>query len=106
MNDELSGSDHERPDYRSMDRSRLADLAVAAIREHRARLSADQEVYDDWLRASEDASVSADVKKTLQGEYLVRQEKSEAQQSKLSDIIDALGFVPTLPEDNEEPDSE
>lgn len=89
-----------------MDRSTLESLAVSAIREHRRLLAADQAVYDEWTRASDDPSMPSNVTRSLQEEYLARQKKSEAQQSELSDIIDALGFLPTLPEDNDDPRSE
>lgn len=86
--------------YQSMDRSQLEQLAISAIREHRALLAADQIMYEEWTRASEDPSVPACVTQSLQDEYLSRQRKSEAQQEKLSDIIDTLGFVPTVAEED------
>lgn len=97
--DGLCSSDEKSSDYRSMDRKTLENLAVSAIREHRSLLAADQEVYDEWTRASEDPSVSSSIVETLQTEFLSRQRKSETQQSELSDIIDALGYVPEVPED-------
>jgi hypothetical protein len=33
----------------------------------------------------------------LQQEYTARQKKSEAQQEELSEIIDALGYIPEVP---------
>lgn len=83
-----------------MERSQLEELAVSAIKEHRALLAADQIIYDEWARASEDPSVPSCVTQSLQEEYLSRQKKSEAQQEKLSDIIDTLGFVPTVAEED------
>ncbi len=41
------------------------------------------------------SSVSSDVLANLQDEYVARQKKSEAQQEELSQIIDALGYIPT-----------
>lgn len=61
-------------------------------------LAADQVIYDEWTRASDDPSVPSCVTQSLQEEYLLRQKKSEAQQQKLADIIDTLGFVPTVAE--------
>ncbi|MES5047127.1 transcriptional repressor TraM [Rhizobium nepotum] len=89
-----------------MDRSQLEELAVSAIREHRALLAADQIIYDEWTRASEDPSVPSSVMQSLQEEYLSRQRRSEAQQEKLSDIIETLGFVPTVAEDDKAQGSE
>jgi hypothetical protein len=88
--------------YSSMQESELEVLAVAAIREHRHLIAADEAVYEEWTRASADPSVSAAVLKSLQDEYLARQKKSEAQQEALSKIIDALGYVPEIAPDGEE----
>ncbi|MDS7598441.1 transcriptional repressor TraM (plasmid) [Agrobacterium tumefaciens] len=79
--------------------SRLEEMAVSAIKEHRALLAADQDVYDEWIRASEDPSVPSFIAQSLQDEYLARQKISEAQQKKLSDLIDRLGFVPAVIDD-------
>jgi len=88
--------------YGSMQKSELEALAVAAIREHRQLIAADEAVHEEWTRASADPSVSAAVLKTLQDEYVARQKKSEAQQEALSEIIDALGYVPEVAPDGEE----
>lgn len=84
------------PSYQAMDRFQLEELAVSAIKEHRALLAADQLIYEEWTRASEDPSVPSCVKQSLQDEYLTRQKRSEAQQERLSGIIETLGFVPTV----------
>ncbi|AVH45671.1 transcriptional repressor TraM [Agrobacterium tumefaciens] len=88
--------------YSSMQKSELEALAVAAILEHRQLLAADEAVYEEWTRASADPSVSGAVLKSLQDEYVARQKKSEAQQEVLSEIIDALGYVPEVVSDGEE----
>jgi TraR antiactivator len=93
--------DQRRPQYESIERSELEARAVSAIREHRRLLAADQVVYEEWLRASEDPSNTCSVLQTLQDEYLARHKRSEAQQEELSKILDALGFVPDVPFDNE-----
>ncbi len=96
MND--VGSSH----YSSMQESELEMLAVAAIREHRHLIAADEAVYEEWTRASADPSVSAAILKSLQDEYVARQKKSAAQQEVLSKIIDALGYVPEIAPDCED----
>ncbi|QPB24813.1 transcriptional repressor TraM [Rhizobium sp. 007] len=97
---------HERNEsesrYSSMQKSELEALAVSAIREHRRLLAADEAVYEEWNRGTADPSVSSAVLKSLQDEHLARQKKSEAQQEELSEIIDALGYVPDVPLDGEE----
>ena len=85
--------------YHSMEKLELEALAVSAILEHRRLLDADEAVYEEWLRASDDPSISGSVLQTLQNEYRARQKRSEAQQEELSDILDALGFVPDVPFD-------
>lgn len=85
--------------YDLINRSELESLAVSAIREHRRLLEADQAIYEEWLRASEDPSISSSVLQTLQNEYLERQKRSEAQQEELSDMLYALGFLPDVPSD-------
>ncbi|YCI06422.1 transcriptional repressor TraM (plasmid) [Ensifer sp. D2-11] len=97
VNDE---SKEKEARYSVMNKSELEALAVAAILEHRRLLEADQTVYEEWLRASEDPSISSSVLQSLQDEYVARQKRSEAQQQELSDILDALGFVPDVPFDD------
>ncbi|WP_115422160.1 MULTISPECIES: transcriptional repressor TraM [Sinorhizobium/Ensifer group] len=92
--------------YGSIGKSELERLAVSAIREHRALLAADQAVYEEWLRATDDPSTSTAVLQTIQNEYLARQKNSEAQQGELSEILDALGFLPDVPIDDSEQESD
>jgi hypothetical protein len=82
-----------------MQKSELEVLAIAAIHEHRNLLAADDAVYEEWTRANDDPTITSSVLRSLQDEYLARQERSEAQQRKLSEIIDALGYVPDVPVD-------
>lgn len=104
MND-LSSSDtsgernESEPRYSSMPQPELQALAVSAIREHRRLLAADAAVYDEWTRACAEPSVCVAVLKNLQDEYIARQKRSEAQQEVLSEIIDALGYVPAVTRD-------
>ncbi|KSV63975.1 MULTISPECIES: transcriptional repressor TraM [Ensifer] len=92
--------------YSSISKSELERLAVSAIREHRALLAADQAVYEEWLRANDDPSISSAVLQTLQDEFLARQKKSEAQQEELSEILDALGFLPDMAIDDDGQESD
>lgn len=84
------------PRFRSMPKEALEELAVSAIHEHRRLLAADEAVYEEWTRASGDPSVSTDMLANLQDEYIARQNKAEAQQEELSQIIDALGYIPDV----------
>lgn len=103
MNDAISSGADEKNGrasrYSLMQKSELEALAVSAIYEHRELLEADQTVYEEWIRASEDPSMSSSILETLQNEYLERQKRSEAQREELSEILDALGFVPDVPAD-------
>ncbi|WP_414816008.1 transcriptional repressor TraM [Rhizobium sp. IY2] len=100
---EINDEKRERPSrYSLMQESELEALAVAAIREHRHLIAADEAVYEEWTRASADPSISAALLKSLQDEYVARQKKSEAQQEALSEIIDALGYIPEVAPDGEE----
>lgn len=83
--------------YDLINKSELEALAVSAIREHRQLLEADQAVYDEWVRASDEPSTTDSVLQNLQDEHLARRRRSETQQEELSDILDALGFVPIVP---------
>ena len=85
-------------DFGSMDKFKLEKKAVAAIQEHRRLLVADEAVYEAWCRAKEDPSTSSAVLQTLQDEYLSRQRKSDEQQRDLAKIVDALGYIPDVPE--------
>ncbi|USJ28459.1 transcriptional repressor TraM [Ensifer adhaerens] len=86
-----------KPRYELMDKAELEALTVSAIHEHRRLLAADEVVYEEWIRASEDPSTGSSVLQALQDEHLARQRRSEAQQEELSDMLDALGFVPDVP---------
>ncbi|SCX31607.1 transcriptional repressor TraM [Agrobacterium rosae] len=88
-----------RSSYGSMKKSELEALAIAAIKEHRRLIVADEAVYDEWTRASSDPTLSRTVVESLQREYTARQEKSAAQQEELSEIIDVLGYVPDVAPD-------
>ncbi|MBO9126421.1 MULTISPECIES: transcriptional repressor TraM [Rhizobium/Agrobacterium group] len=96
INDETK---KRRSCFGSMEKSELETLAIAAIREHRRLIVADEAVYEEWTSASSDPAVSSAVLETLQREYIARQEKSAAQQEELSEIIDALGYVPDVAPD-------
>lgn len=85
-----------------MDRASLEAIAVEKIREHRRQIESDQQVYDEWVRASEDTTVSAMVLQTMQDEYLARQQKADELQEELSELIDTLGYVPQVPEDEQD----
>lgn len=103
MND-LDSSQTEKGErdsrFCSMPKEELEELAVSAIHEHRRLLAADEAVYQEWTRASGDPAFSNDVLANLQEEYIARQKKSEAQQEELSQIIDALGYIPDVPSDD------
>lgn len=86
-----------RPQYASMRKPELEALAVSAIREHRRLFAADEAVYEEWMRASDDPTVSDSVRRALQDEHIKRQQKSKAQHMELSDILDALGYIPAIP---------
>ena len=80
----------------STPKSELEALAVSAILEHRRLIAADEAVYEEWTRASSDVGTSSTVLESLQREYTARQQKSASQQEHLSEIIDALGYVPDV----------
>ena len=88
--------------YRSLPMSELEELAVSAILEHRRLLAADEAIYEEWVRSTADPTVQGDLLRTLQDEYLVRRKKSAAQQEELSEIIDALGYIPPVPPEGAE----
>ena len=94
-------ADDRESRYSSLDKAELERLAIAAIREHRTLLAADEVVYEEWTRANDDPSTPGAVLRTLQDEYIARQKKSEAQQCELAEIIDALGYVPDVPIDGD-----
>lgn len=82
--------------YRSLPKSELERLAGTAILEHRRLLAADEAIYEEWVRSTADPTAQWDLLRNLQAEYHSRQEKSRAQQEELSEIIDALGYVPPI----------
>lgn len=98
VNDAIKGKEAR---YSAMNKSELEALAVSAVRKHRRLLAADQAVYEEWSRANDDPSISSSVLQTLQDEYIARQKISEAQQEELSEILDALGFIPVVPVEDE-----
>lgn len=96
---EQNGSE-TRARFKKMDKSELEALAAAVILEHRQLLAADQLVYEEWTRAESDPSVSDSIRQALKNEHIARQAKSALQQQTLSDILDALGFVPAVDADD------
>lgn len=86
--------------YSAMPNAELEALAVEQIREQRRLMAADEAVYEEWLRASNNPDTPADIMKNLQDEYLTRQGKAEAQQEQLSSILDLLGYVPEVSDDS------
>ncbi|MCB5204738.1 transcriptional repressor TraM [Neorhizobium sp. T786] len=107
MKDERS-TDQEahgpRHPYRSMPKSELKALAISAIREHRRLIEADEAVYAEWMRAYDDPTTPSSILKSLQDEYVARQERAEAQQHELSEILEVLGHVPDVALDCNESD--
>jgi len=83
--------------FRSMQKGELEGLAVSAILEHRRLLAADEAIYEEWVRSTADPMTQVDLVRSLQLEYLKRQRKSGAQQEELSEILDALGYIPPVP---------
>ena len=83
------------------DRSTLREMAIAAIIEHRRLTEADQQVYDEWSRASADPTIPHSVVARLREKYFARQKKSQIQQNELADLISELGYVPDVPGDGE-----
>ena len=105
--DSFEDDAHDGPlRYGSMPKSELEALTIAAIHEHRRLLAADEVVYDEWTCSNDDPTVTACVLRSLQDEYRARQKKSKTQQRELSEIIDALGYVPAVPVDGDEAGSE
>lgn len=92
------------PDYGAMAKCELEDQTVAAIREYRRLIAADEAVYAEWLRVDEDPSAPDSVRLSMQAEYLARQKRSERHQNRLAAMIDALGYVPEVPEASTDPD--
>jgi hypothetical protein len=85
--------------YETLDKAELEALTIAAIREHRALFSSDEAAYEAWVAAQQDEQTPRARLEDLQADYLARQKRAAAQQDELSDMLDVLGFVPNLPED-------
>lgn len=88
--------------YEQMPKSELEALVIKAIREHRRLLAADEIVYEEWTRTEGNPIAPQSVVQALQGEHLLRQAKSRAQQHQLSQMLDALGYVPPVPVESED----
>lgn len=82
--------------FKAMEKGELEGLAVSAILEHRRLLAADEEIYEEWVRCTADPMTNSDLLRSLQLEYFKRQRKSGAQQEELSEILDALGYIPPV----------
>ena len=76
--------------------SELEALAILAIRQNVRMLEADEILYEQWARAHDNPLVPRDVVQCLQNEYLMRAKAMQAMQTRLSEIIDALGRVPDI----------
>ncbi|MCV9966929.1 transcriptional repressor TraM [Pararhizobium sp. BT-229] len=104
MNDDKSsvrGENNEacRPCYASMDKVELEALAIEAIKEHRRLFETDQHIYDEWEKVEADPCSPHAVIQALEEQYLARQKRTALQQEELSDVLNALGFIPSVPAD-------
>jgi len=93
--------ERRRAEYSSVPKGDLKPLTVAAIKEHRRLFESDQAVYEEWERASSDPNTAPTVTQSLQDEYIRRQTRTAAQQELLADLIDALGYAPDVPVDED-----
>jgi TraR antiactivator len=84
--------------YTALDKADLEAEAVAAIRQLRLLTATAQVLYDDWLRAEEDPTSSKSVLRQMQEDYLRRQRGLCDKQNAVSELIDALGYVPEIPD--------
>lgn len=80
-------------------RDELERRVLSAIIEHRQLFESDQAVYEEWERASEAPQTPPAIIQSLQEEYRRRRAKTAAQQERLANLIDALGYVPDVPVD-------
>lgn len=80
-------------------REELERRVLSAIIEHRQLFESDQAVYEEWERASEAPQTAPAIIQSLQEEYRRRRAKTAAQQERLANLIDALGYVPDVPVD-------
>jgi hypothetical protein len=91
-----------RSQYALMNKQDLESAIILAIREHRRAIEADQAVYEEWDRTASDPNSPASLVQSLQNEYMARQEKLLAQQCRLAELIDALGYVPHVGADEKD----
>ncbi|MGV1793640.1 transcriptional repressor TraM [Rhizobium sp. A37_96] len=86
----------------TLSKAELEPIVIEAMREHRQLMESDQIVFDEWERAKADCSIPFEQVVSLETECLARRKKSMAQQDRLSDLLDLLGFIPKEPEDCQE----
>jgi hypothetical protein len=84
----------------AMDRAELEGLTIEAIKAHRRTAESDQLLFDDWLKTAEDSTTPVHVRQALQDQYFHRQKKTGEQVDLLGDMIEALGYVPDVPDDD------
>lgn len=82
-----------------MSKAELEPIIIAAMREHRRLMESDQIVYEEWERSKSDCSIPFEQVVSLEAECLARRKKSAAQQDRLSDLLDLLGYIPKVPGD-------
>lgn len=80
----------------------LEPVVVEAMLEHRRLMESDQVVYDEWERSKLDCSIPFAQVESLEAECLARRKKALAQQERLADLLDLLGYVPKVPADCQE----
>ncbi|MBD9524651.1 transcriptional regulator [Ensifer sp. ENS02] len=95
--DSSGGNDCAR--LATLSKAELEPIVVEAMREHRRLMESDQVVYDEWERSKSDCSIPFAQVESLEAECLARRKKTLAQQNKLSDLLDVLGYIPKVPTD-------
>lgn len=81
-----------------MSKAELELVVIDAIRQHRCLMEADQVVYEEWERSSEDPCVPLEQVEKLEAECLRRQKLTAEQQDTLSELLDILGYIPEVPD--------
>jgi hypothetical protein len=85
-----------------LSKAELEPIVVGALREHRQLMESDQIVFDEWERARADCSIPLEQIVSLEAQCLERRRKSVAQQDRLSNLLDLLGYIPKVPGDCQE----
>jgi TraR antiactivator len=82
--------------YSALEKAELEAQAIVAVKQLRLLVATAQILYEQWVEAEEDPTSPATVIRAMQADYLERQRGLADKQNDVSEMLEALGYVPDI----------